>query len=183
MEYTELFKPRYGLTHDPNWDHYHQWDWGYFPITFPACTITRRQRAIDRRELAIITWEVEKGVPIVCRFDDSTGRIMSEMLPEKLEWIGDVIPSAEYVCRSGPLDIDQISGSNGIAFEWVFEIPIKPAGTLQPWHRLGVVRVEGSELAGKETIITVSAGGREKDRIEFLSAQQVRQRETVASQP
>jgi hypothetical protein len=168
MDINEIFKPRYGLSHDPNWQKYHQWPSDYFPINFPACTVTRREVSIDQPDRGIIGWELEKGVPIVCRFDDTSGKILCELLPEKPS-VEDVSSSdPDYLLRRDGFGAEILSGMLGFAFEWVFQIPLKPAGTLQPSHPLGVVRVDGAELLGKETTITIVAGGRLKERSKEL---------------
>lgn len=162
MDINEIFRPRYGLAEDPNWGKYHQWPWDYFPVVLPACTILRRQAAAARPDVGVISWEVEKGVPIVSRLDGETGAILVEVLPEPASATGDPEGERDYLLRSDSFGADALRGLLGFAFEWVFEAPVKPAGMLQPSHRLGVVRVDASDLLGKDTTITVRAGGRVK---------------------
>jgi len=171
MNINELFRPRYGLSHDPNWTKYHQWAWDYFPIILPACTVHRHQADLNRGDIGVVNWKIEKGVPIVSRFDDSDGGVLVEILPELPVENEENVPAAAsiYVSRTDSFGIDVLSGMLGIGFEWVFDIPIKRVGTLQPWHPLGVVRVDGAELIGKETSITINAGGRVKGHDEFLA--------------
>jgi|SRR5579885_1018150 hypothetical protein len=162
MDINEIFRPRYGLADDPNWGKYHQWPWDYFPVVLPACTILRRQSASARPDLGVISWEVERGVPVVSRFDGEAGNVLVEVLPEPASGRSVAAGERDYLLRSDGFGADVLRGLMGFAFEWVFEAPVKPAGTLQPSHRLGVVRVEASALLGKETTITVRAGGRVK---------------------
>lgn len=173
MDFKELFKQRYGLSNDPNWGKYHQWPWDYFPILLPACTVHRQQVDLNRQDIGVIRWKVEKGVPIVSRFDDTNGGILVEILPELPVEDENAASATEpdYIFRQDDFKAEVLTGMLGIGFEWVFEIPVKPAGTLQPWHPLGVVRVDGTELVGKETTITINAGGREKGHDEFLVQQ------------
>jgi hypothetical protein len=162
MDIDGILKPRYGLPDDPNWAKYHQWPWDYFPIVLPACTIHRRQSEVARPDVGLISWEMERGVPIVSRLDGESGNVLVEVLPEPPSEKGGPTGGPEYLLRSDSFGADVLRGLLGFGFEWVFEAPVKPAGTLQPWHRLGVVRVDANELLGKETTITVRAGGREK---------------------
>jgi len=169
MDINEIFKPRYGGAQDPDWQKYHQWPWDYFPINLPACTVTRRQRELEREDACVIVWEVERGIPVVCRFDDSEGKILAELLPAEVsqELDGEAF-EPDFHIRRESFAAESLTGLHGFSFEWVFKVPLKPAGQFQPSHPLGVVRVEAAELVGKETTLTIVAGGRLKPRSKDL---------------
>jgi hypothetical protein len=136
-----------------------------------------RQRKAASPDLGLIHWEIERGVAIVSRLAKPDGRLLAEILPEERgegrredrnegrgEGRGNDPPPADgrdYLHYEKSFEASDLEGMVGLGFDWVFEIPVPPEGKLQPSHALGVVRVNGSELLGKETTLTINAGGRE----------------------
>jgi hypothetical protein len=159
MDAQKFLKPRYGLTYDPCWSKYHQWPWEHFPIQLPACTVHLHQERADPASASLIRWQIERGVAIVVRLARPDGKLLAEVLPECPTGESPGPAGREYLVREASFSNDELGGLLGIGFEWVFEAPVKPAGSFQPWHPLGVVRVDGSELLGKLTTLTVNAGG------------------------
>jgi len=159
MDAQKFLRPRYGLTYDPCWSSYHQWPWEYFPIRLPACTIHKRQERADDPGQSRICWEIERGVAIVSRFSQPDGKILSEVLPEIRTRTKEHAEDRDYFIQEDEFAAADLQGLLGIGFEWVFEAPVKPAGSFQPWHPLGVVRVDSAELFGNVTTITINTGG------------------------
>jgi hypothetical protein len=159
MDAQKFLKPRYGLTYDPCWSKYYQWPWEHFPIQLPACAVHLHQEQADPGSASVVRWQIERGVAIVARLARPDGKILAEVLPECPTGEGLAPAGREYLVHEASFSDYELDGLLGIGFEWVFEVPVKPAGSFQPWHPLGAVRVDGSELLGKVTTLTVNAGG------------------------
>jgi hypothetical protein len=164
MDLTSIVKSRYGQSHDPNWQKYHQWPWSCFPIGLPSCSIHMHQQVDGPLDFATIHWEIERGIEIVARLARPDGSLLAEILPEAREGNHPRTGDHEYFHRIFQFTDADLRGLIGFGFDWVFQIPVPPVGSLQPSHSLGVVRVEGSELLGKATTISIQAGGRERPR-------------------
>lgn len=159
MDPQKFLKPRYGLSYDPCWSSYHQWSWEYFPLRLPACTIYKQQQPAEEPGRGHLRWEIERGVAIVSRFSQPDGKILAEVLPESRTKEKEHEDDREYLTREHDFSAADLQGLLGFGFEWVFEAPVKPAGSFQPWHPLGVIRVDGAALLGNITTITVKKGG------------------------
>jgi len=157
MNVEDIIGQKFGLTHDRYMARYHRWSWDRFPLRLPACEIHCEQTDIAGDE-AVVRWEIEDGVPIVCRLDDEDGRIRAEMLPN-------VAPEPPAGPRFSHTRLGfaapALAGRIGFAFEWVFSIPVKPAGQYQPTHPLGIVLFEHARLTGKDTVLRIIARTRE----------------------
>ncbi|AKT39180.1 hypothetical protein [Chondromyces crocatus] len=151
---VDIGKQRYGLTRDPCWAKYHQWTWDRFPLRLPACEIHCTQRDIETPDWGVITWDMEDGIPMVCRLDGPEGDVLVELLPRRN--IGTEEARSRSI-RSERLPRARLASAAGFGFEWVFEIPVKPVGDYQPAKALGIIRVDGERLLGKETTLTIIA--------------------------
>jgi hypothetical protein len=151
MKIEDIIGQKFGLTHDRYMAKYHRWAWDQLPLRLPACEIHCQQTDAVGGE-AVVRWEIEDGVPIVCRLDDEDGRIRAEVLPCGA-------PEAPGVPRFSKtthrIAHTHLAGGMGFAFEWVFSIPVKPAGQYQPTHPLGIVLFDSGRLAGKETVLQI----------------------------
>lgn len=156
MNIEDIIGQKFGLTHDRYLARYHRWAWDRFPLRLPACEIHCEQTDGDGDE-AVVRWELEDGVPIVCRLDDEDGRVRVEVLPNVAPEPGTTSVSHTRHRVAAAALADRM----GFAFEWVFSIPLKPVGEYQPTHPLGIVMFERARLVGKETVLRIIARIRE----------------------
>ena len=150
----EIGKQKFGLTHDPCWAKYQQWTWDRLPLRLPACEIHCSQVNIDAENTGVITWDVDDGIPLLCRLDGPEAEIITELLPRRD--VGTEEARSRSI-RSERFPRARLVGAVGFAFEWVFEIPVKPVGEYQAAKALGIVKVDTAHLLGKETTLRIIA--------------------------
>lgn len=129
---------------DPNWRRYFVWPSDYFPIRFPSCRVERTERPIAGDE-AHITWRMSTGLPFIARIDDEQGHILEELLPRP--------GRGELFATTHRLAPEQLTQTIGLAFSWAFYVPLISYVKKYP---LGVVKVPGADLRGRETIVTIT---------------------------
>lgn len=138
---------------DSGWDKYFIWPWDYFPIKLPGCVIEMKQTGLNQSDSGVISWTMDKGLPLIARVDDAVGTVMAELLPEpkSADEAAAVRPPSTF-CVNHELSAALLSGTIGLGFTWVFYVPIVP---YVPKHPLGIVKVAGAELLGKQTSINI----------------------------
>jgi hypothetical protein len=129
---------------DPNWRRYFVWPPDYFPFNFPSGRVERTQREIGGTG-ARITLRMSSGVPFIFRIDDERGHILHEVLPRE----GD----GSYFEVTSVLGGELLGQTIGLAFSWGYYVPLVDYVKRYP---LGVVKVAGSDLRGRETIVTIT---------------------------
>lgn len=138
---------------DSGWEKYFIWPWDYFPIKLPGCVIEMKQTDLGQSNSGIISWTMDRGLPLIARVDNAEGTVLAELLPEPK--IADEAradrPPATF-CVNHELSAALLNETIGLGFTWVFYVPIVP---YVPKHPLGIVKVAGAELLGKQTTITI----------------------------
>jgi hypothetical protein len=138
-----------GESPDPGLAKYFQWLWSYFPIELPACTVEMSQTPAASNGAATLTWTMDKGLPLLMRVDDSEGRVWAEVIPAASS--NGSGGSPDFHVR---YDIPEalLGGEIGFGFVWAFFVELL---SYVPQHPMGIVKVHGSQLAGKVTSFVI----------------------------
>lgn len=139
---------------DSGWEKYFIWPWDYFPIKLPGCVIEMEQTDLGQSDSGIISWTMDRGLPLMARVDNAEGLVLAELLPEpQIAYeAGAGHPPATFCVSHELKSAALLNEIIGLGFTWVFYVPIVP---YVPKHPLGIVKVAGAELLGKQTSITI----------------------------